>query len=339
MDEFEATRERNWRMILTTGAISLLMIIVTVLAAIKFGHVRFYRTSATSPSPNNLPVTGPNFTNSIGMKFARIEPGSFLMGSASDEPDRDEFDGPQHKVTLTNIFYLGVHHVTVRQFTQFVNDTGHTTDAEKAGGGFAIRDDGSGYTFVKRAAWHHPGFTQTQDNPVIFISWNDATAFCKWLSAKESRRYRLPSEAEWEYACRARTTTLYPWGNNPDAGRGFANVCDEDFKSHFPDWPDEIFHFSDGYYYTSPVSSLKPNAFGLYDMIGNAWQWCADADATYPSSPAVDPTGPRPTASSKRILRGGAFDSIPKLCRSCKRFPASPELHNANVGFRVALTP
>jgi sulfatase modifying factor 1 len=331
-------KAQNWRMIVTTGGMSLLIVAVTVLAAWKFGHFGERHSTPGAASQNGLPITSPAFSNTLKMKFARIESGSFLMGSASGEPDRDEFDGPQHKVTLSRAFYLGVHHVTVKQFTAFVNDSGHTTDAEKAGGGFTLRSDGTVY-FANRVAWHHAGFAQGQDHPVVFISWFDATAFCKWLSEKEGRRYGLPTEAQWEYACRAGTTTLYPWGNDPDAGKGYANVCDKDFKANFPTWPGEIFHFTDGYVYTSPVGSFKANAFGVYDMIGNAWQWCSDADGAYPSEAVVDPAGPAPTPGSKRILRGGAFDVAPKLCRSCKRFPAAPDVHNGDIGFRVVMIP
>jgi formylglycine-generating enzyme required for sulfatase activity len=324
--------------IVSTAGISLLLVGVTVLAAWKFGHFAGRRPVPVQPGPRaGVPITSPKFTNTIGMKFVRIEAGSFLMGSASSEPDHDEFDGPRHEVTLTKAFYLGAHHVTVKQFTAFVNDTGYMTDAEKAGGGFELRGDGSGYAFVNRVAWHHPGFAQGPDYPVILISWQDATAFCRWLSKKEGRHYRLPTEAEWEYACRAGATTLYPWGDDPDDGKRFANVCDKDFKTQFPEWPDAIFHFSDGYAWTSPVGSFDPNALGLYDMIGNAWQWCSDADAAYGSAAATDPTGPTPTGTSKRIRRGGAFDVVPRSCRCSHRATAAPDLHNADVGFRVAM--
>ena len=276
------------------------------------------------------------FTNSLGMKFVRIEPGAFIMGSRADEPEHDPFDGPQHRVTLTRAFYMGIHHVTVKQFAAFVNATGHQTQAE-TGDGFTLRPDGNGYWRVGGVFWRNPGFPQGEDHPAVFISWFDANAFCAWLGKKENRRYRLPTEAQWEYTCRANTQTAFPWGDARDGGKEFANVADQDFKARFPKFPWPTFDFSDGFVFTSPVSALKPNAFGLYDMIGNAWQWCGDSCEPCQPGVAVDPAPPETDANARRILRGGAFDTISSQCRSARRFNVSPYITNWDVGFRVVL--
>ncbi len=141
---------------------------------------------------------------------------------------------------------------------------------------------------------------------MVNVSWNDAVAFCKWLSRKEGKTYRLPTEAEWEYACRAGTTTRYYSGDDPETLAKVANVADATVKAKFPDWKWTI-KASDGYVFTAPVGQFKPNAFGLYDMHGNVWQWCAGLGrlrAITTKSPTDDPTGP--ATGSYRVARGGS---------------------------------
>ena len=196
---------------------------------------------------------------------------------------------------ITKPFYLGTYHVTRGQFRQFVADTGYKTDAEKGEkpGAWGWDPDKKEFGFNEKYSWRNAGFEQTDEHPVVNVSWNDAVAFCKWLSQKEGKTYRLPTEAEWEYACRAGTTTRYYSGDDPETLAKVGNVADAAAKAKFPDWKYTI-KANDGYVFTAPVGKFKPNAFGLYDMHGNAWQWCADwygADY-YAKSPADDPTGP-----------------------------------------------
>ena len=184
---------------------------------------------------------------------------------------------PQHRVRITKPFYLGTYHVTRGQFRQFVADTGYKTDAEKGEepGAFGWDPDKKEFDFNEKYSWRNVGFEQTDEHPVVNVSWNDAKAFCEWLSKKENQTYRLPTEAEWEYACRAGTTTRYSSGDDPETLAKVGNVADATAKAKFPDWTWTI-KASDGYVFTSPVGSFQPNANGLYDMHGNAWQWCAD---------------------------------------------------------------
>ena len=130
-------------------------------------------------------------------------------------------------------------------------------------------------------SWRSTGFAQSDDHPVVNVSWNDAMEFCRWLSRNEGRTYHLPTEAEWEYACRAGTTTLYSHGNDSEGSARVGNVADVAFKAQYPELKGLI-QASDGYAYTSPAGSFVPNPFGLYDMHGNVWEWCADRyDAEY----------------------------------------------------------
>ena len=170
---------------------------------------------------------------------------------------------------------------------------------------------------------------------MVNVSWNDAVAFCSWLSRKEGSVYRLPTEAEWEYACRAGTTTRYYSGDDPETLAKVGNVSDATAKAKFPEWKCAI-KASDGYVFTAPVGKFQPNAFGLYDMHGNAWQWCADWHSReyYAASPADDPTGPN--SGTVRVLRGGGWGDWPGVTRSAKRIGALPEYRLDCAGFRVS---
>jgi hypothetical protein len=163
------------------------------------------------PPPPPSVAGGKELTLDLGggvmMKFVRIEPGEFMMGSPAGEKDRDDDEGPQHKVRITKAYYLGMHEVTRGQFAAFVQDAGYRTDAEKEGWSYAW--DGNAWGQVNGASWKAPGFEQKDDHPEVCVSWNDAVAFCAWLSRKTGTTVRLPTEAEWEYACRAGTRTAY----------------------------------------------------------------------------------------------------------------------------------
>jgi formylglycine-generating enzyme len=297
-------------------------------------------------------------TNSIAMKLTLIPSGEFMMGSAESAEDTAAFinkrcpdevlsatsfidEHPQHRVRITRPFYLGTYHVTRSQFRQFVKDSGYKTDAEKgekpgAEGWDADKNDFEDGT---KYSWRNAGFQQTDDHPVVNVSWNDSLAFCRWLSRKEAKLYRLPTEAEWEYACRAGTTTRYFSGDDPETLAKFGNVADATLKAKFPDCKDVI-KASDGYVFTSPVGSFKPNAFGLYDMNGNAWQWCADRyeEKYYVISAEDDPTGPDSDDARARVLRGGCWYDGATATRSAVRFWFTPGRRSCYWGFRVAMT-
>ena len=292
----------------------------------------------------------------VKLKMVLIPAGEFKMGGSESAEDTAAFfnktyggdaikadwfkdEHPQHRVRITKPFYLGTYHVTRGQFRQFVAATAYKTDAEKGErpGAWGWDPDAKKFQFNETYSWRNAGFEQTDEYPVVNVSWNDAAAFCKWLSRKEGRTYRLPTEAEWEHACRAGTTTRYWSGDDPETLAKVGNVADATAKAKFPDWKYTI-KASDGYVFTSPVGSFQANAFGLYDMHGNAWQWCADwyGEEYYAASPTEDPIGP--DSGKFRVLRGGSWFNRPDLTRSANRIGSAPDFRYNRTGFRVART-
>ncbi len=236
------------------------------------------------------------FTNSIGMKFVWIKPGSFTMGSPKEEKDREPFrpDETQHKVTLAKGFYMGVYTVTQEQWKEVMGNNPSQFKGEK-------------------------------NLPVDGVSWNDCQEFVKKLrdKDKDKKQYRLPSEAEWEYSCRAGTTTPFHFGEtisteqanyNGDFtyGNGKKGVCREK---------------------TTPVGTFPANAWGLYDMHGNVWQWCQDKYGDYSQKEAVDPKGPE--KGEGRVLRGGSWWDCPLQCRSAYRHWHAPDDRSVGFGCRL----
>jgi len=279
--------------------------------------------------------------NKVTMKLVQIPAGKFSMGSPETEKDRKE-DETQHEVTISKPFYMGVPHVTVDQFAAFVKDSGYKTDAEKAGSSLGIenRDGVLSPKKMDGCSWRNPSFNQKGDHPVVQVSWNDAKAFCDWLSKKTGKTVALPTEAQWEYACRAGTKTAYPWGDNPDDGTGWANGADQSFKKTVPNAPAgmKVFNWDDGFVYTSPVGSFKANAFGLYDMIGNVGQWCGDCYGNCEKGAATDPTGAGTGSYNHRVHRGGSWCNGPTVFRSAYRnLGYAPGRREVNIGFRVVV--
>ena len=271
-------------------------------------------------------------TNSIGMRFVWIEPGEFTMGSPDGGPD-NESDENQHEVRLTEGFYMQTAEVTVGQFREFVEDSGYETEAEL---GLAYSgEEKITYDYT----WQNPGFEQNEYHPVVHVTWNDATKFCEWLSKKEGLKYRLPTEAEWEYACRAGTTTSYHWGEEEDDGEGWCNGADLSAQEESPSWT--VFQWYDGYVNTSAAVSFYRNDWGLYGMHGNVWEWCQDwydPNSYYRAEITSDPcndgqnaTGPR----GLRVVRGGSWRSFPSDCRSANRHSAAETAAFNHIGFRV----
>ena len=271
--------------------------------------------------------------NTLNMTFFRAPAGEFWMGSPELEKERFDIE-TRHRVKISRDFFLGTTAVTVRQFAIFVKETGYQTAAEKEGWAFgAWNGKENKWDKLEDASWRNPGFVQTDEDPVVCVDWSDAIAFCQWLSKKENRHYRLPTEAEWEYCSRAGTQTAYPWGDDPDGGAGHCNGCDQIAKDRFTLFPP--FSWTDGFEFTSPVTQFSPNAWGMYDPVGNVLQWCSDWFGDYPTDPQNDPTGA--ATGTLRVLRGGAFVYGPKHCRCAFRGRNNPEFRNFYIGFRVAL--
>ena len=275
--------------------------------------------------------------NSAGSRMLLIPTGEFLMGSPPTEEGRGP-DEKQHPVRITRPYFLATHPVTVGEFRKFIKDTGYRTDAENdPKGGFGFDNDKGKLEQDPKYSWRDPGFDQTDRHPVVNITWNDAGAFCQWLSQRERITYRLPTEAEWEFACRAGTQTRYYCGDDPESLVNVGNVADGSTKAKFPRWPTIAAY--GGYIFTAPVESFEANAFGLYDMHGNVWEWCADryGKTYYNDSPLDDPEGP--AEGENRVLRGGSWMNAPLLTRSAKRLNQRANQSFIANGFRLAATP
>ena len=278
-------------------------------------------------------------SDSQTIKLVKIPAGKFLMGSLPSEKPRtrDGRESPRREVTISRDFHMSVFEVTRGQFAAFVKDAKYLTQAEHEGWAYAW--NGHVWTKVAGASWKKTGFAQTDGHPVVCVSFDDAIAFCRWLSKKISKAVRLPTEAQWEYACRAGTQTAYAWGDEWDKGKGWANAADATAKKRYRGW--RTFPWEDGYIYTAPVGTYRANAFGLHDMHGNAWEWCADwyARDYYKKGKKLDPTGPE--SGSQRVVRGGGWMSSPPRCRSAGR--GGCELRgwycDYILGFRIVIEP
>ncbi|MFP4055800.1 MAG: SUMF1/EgtB/PvdO family nonheme iron enzyme [Candidatus Brocadiia bacterium] len=265
---------------------------------------------AAAARPAGIP-RAKTFTNSLGIDFARIEPGTFQMGFEGPSlPDRvagqgwrrkGDFDEqPAHQVALTRPFYLAVTEVTNAQYEQF--DPHHRELRGKL------------------------GFSKDDDEAVVFVSWHDAVAFCRWLAEKEERPYRLPTEAEWEYACRADTTTPYHTGQSLPAPF-HKNARMSWYPGEARSKPNEVVPLT--------VGRTPPNPWGLRDVHGNVEEWCADWYGPYPQGPVTDPRGP--AEGQFRVTRGGSHSTELYYLRSANRSGTLPEDKSWLVGFRVAL--
>ncbi len=300
--------------------------------------------------------------NSLGMAFVRLPAGEFLMGSEENPATlaqaypalpRERFDklqdeGPIHPVRISKPFWMGQHELTVGQFRRFVDASGYRPESEADGtGGYGWRADYDpassqrGDAFEgrdRRYSWRNPGFAQNDDHPVTNVTWNDAQALAAWLTKTEGRRYRLPTEAEWEYACRAGTRTRYSSGDDPQSLLKAANTFDADSARHWPRWQDMALKGSDGFPFTAPVGSFAPNAWGLHDMHGNVWEWVADwhEDDYYARSPLVDPQGPdKPADGGVKVRRGGSWHTWAFYARASYRNWNAPDTRYTLVGIRL----
>ena len=270
----------------------------------------------------------------VKLELVLIPAGSFVMG---DDGGLDD-EKPAHKVTIAKPFYLGRYEVTIEQFRRFVEATSYVTDAENGAGfmgAFGWNPDTKDFKVNDKYSWRNTGFAQSDADPVVNVSWEDAMAFCRWLSRKESKTCRLPTEAEWEYACRAGAKTRYSYGDDPEGVAKVGNVADAAFETQFPELKGVI-KASDGYAYTAPVGKFSPNRFGLYDMHGNVLEWCADLydPGYYAQSPTENPRGP--AAGEERVYRGGGWFNCARGFRSASRSGGLPENRHLTLGFRVS---
>ncbi|MEK8017544.1 MAG: formylglycine-generating enzyme family protein, partial [Candidatus Parabeggiatoa sp.] len=249
---------------------------------------------------------------SLGPEMVVIPAGTFRMGDIQGVGFSNQ--QPVHEVSVAR-FAMGRYEVTVGEFRQFVEATGYKTDAEKGDGCYV------GFNKQKELNWHNPSFSQTNNQPVICVSWNDVTAYAEWLSEQTGQQYRLPTEAEWEYAARAGTETKYWWGD--EMGSNNANCrnssCDDSFK------------------YTAPVGSFEPNPFGLFDVSGNVWEWtCSEYEKKYSGKEQSCLNKSEANDGSLFVLRGGSWSNGAMRRRSASRDGDQRSFRDSIYGARLA---
>lgn len=273
-----------------------------------------------------------------GPDMVVIPAGSFMMGSPEDEEDRMQNEGPQHRVTFDRGFALARTEVTVGEFAAFVADTGYQTDAEREGAS-RIYDLNTGRMDRESGInWRHDyaGNQADEDLPVIHISWNDATAYAEWLAEETGRSYRLPSEAEFEYALRAGSQTPYWWGEGSPEEQVENVTGDGDQSPTGARWNVAFRRYNSGFWGPAPVGSLQPNPFGLHDMGGNVMEWTMDCwHDSFVRAPGDGSAWVNP-GCERRVIKGGSWSSTPAMSRSAFRISSSPSSTDMRVGFRVA---
>ncbi len=293
------------------------------------------------------PARGEIWTDpATGMEFAWVPGGCYQMGQTADETawlmsrvDQERYDKsfkdelPRHEVCVDG-FWMGRLEVTRGQFREFVRASAYRTDVEKEGVAW-ISNKSTDWKWKKLPGydWSNPGFDQTDEHPVVLVSWNDAKAYAQWLSSKSGHTFRLPTEAEWEYAARAGETGKWAWGDDEKAACRYANRVDSGHN-----W-NNAFDCDDGYEFTAPVGHYKPNALGLYDVTGNVWEWCEDVyDAeAYATHERNNPVGGGD--GKNRVYRGGSWFADIWYGRLADRNRIWAQRAAYNLGMRLVRTP
>lgn len=264
--------------------------------------------------------------------------GSFMMGAAPDEESREGvsqdfrgFSAPQVRVTIGGAVAIGRYEVTRAEFAAFVQATGHQT-----GPSCNALDTAGDWGPRQGLSWRNPGFPQTDRHPVVCVNWDDARLYAAWLSRTTGKAYRLPTEAEWEFAARAGSASARYWGDGRDAACRHANVADQTMitRLRFGEKP-QVFSCTDGHAQTAPVGRFTPNAFGLHDMLGNVWEWVEDCWNTSHAGAPGTGEARRDGDCASRVARGGGWFTNPVLVRSANRYGVEAGDRDSDMGFRV----
>jgi formylglycine-generating enzyme required for sulfatase activity len=266
-----------------------------------------------------------------------VPTGSFQMGAPDNEAGREDAETPQHEVTIGKGFALSRTSITVGQFREFVRASGYQPDSVKLGGA-SVYDEGTGaMRDDTSASWQDDYAGRNADSrlPVVNVSWNDAKAYVDWLSQRTGKTFRLPSEAEFEYALRAGTTSRYWWGDGTPSGKVENLTGSGDRSPSGRRWSNAFQGYRDGYWGPAPVMSFAPNAFGLYDIDGNVSEWVQDCwHDSYLRAPRDGGAWVNPGCGS-RVVRGGSWGSSPEQVRSAYRQGVDASVRSGRVGFRV----
>lgn len=289
-----------------------------------------------------LYAPGQVFTDALanggrGPQMAVVPHGAFTMGAGDDERDASDHERPQHPIRFARGFGMSIREVTVGQFRRFISATGHRTRAARRG--FSMAYDERTGNFVRRSGvdWYSDYLGRPADDgqPVLHVSARDAQAYVEWLSAQTERRYRLPSEAEFEYALRAGGSGRYPWGDGEPPPMVANTTGSLDRSASGRNWANAFTGYGDGYWGPSPVGRMAPNAWGLHDLAGNVSEWVADCwHDNYRRAPGDGSAWVNPGCRDQ-VIRGGSWASSPAQTRSAWRAPASVDTTNARIGFRV----
>jgi formylglycine-generating enzyme required for sulfatase activity len=267
--------------------------------------------------PASSPAAEVRRESLTAMDFLPVAGGTFTRGDTTGEGRANE--RPAHPVTVAD-FFLGLHEVTVAQFRAFVEKTGYVTEAELAGSVLDIDPAMNTWVRKKGISWKLPGFAQDESSPVVWVSWNDASAFTGWLAKETGQPYRLPTEAEWEFAAREGGKHLRWSGTSAvdELGEYAWFSANSSGKPH-------------------PVGRKRSNELGLFDMSGNVWEWCLDWQVPYRPSAAtlVDPMGP--SLGKYKVLRGGSWRVETSIVSTTYRSGYRPDYTHSSIGFRVAL--
>ena len=266
-----------------------------------------------------------------------VPPGSFTMGSPADERGRRKEEGPQRPVTIRRPFAVGKYEVTRGEFARFVNATGHRT------GNACITFVGTQWKARDGLNWRNPGFAQTDRHPVVCVTWYDAKAYVRWLSKRTGKRYRLLTEAEWEYVARSGKTSPRYWGRDASMQCHYANGADSAVKARYANWIFTLVPCRDGFVHTAPVGRYRANGFGLHDLHGNAFEWVEDCwHDSYHGAPSDGRSWTERGNCRIRVVRGGSWSSSPSDLRAASRDAqrsgdrAGRVDRDSEGGFRVA---
>jgi len=267
-----------------------------------------------------------------------VPTGSFDMGAPDSEEGRAGAETPQHQVTIGKGFALSRAEITIGQFREFVRASGYQPDSVKLGGASVYDERGGALRDDPDATWQsdYAGRAATDERlPVVNISWNDAKAYVDWLGQRTGKHYRLPSEAEFEYALRGGTTTKYWWGNGAPTRKVENLTGSGDRSQSGRRWSNAFEKYRDGYWGPAPVMSFEANPYGLFDIDGNVSEWVLDCwHDSYVRAPADGSAWVNPGCST-RVVRGGSWGSSPDQVRSAYRQGADGSVRSGRVGFRV----